>query len=83
MLGNKDKSQFHNWVLVLSICLQRYTREAFQNSAINNTLMYDSAVRLGLGMHITREPSAKLSPRNSAIENATKGQLCETTLDPT
>ena len=29
-----------------------------------------------LGMHRTREPSAKLSLRNSAIENATKGQQC-------
>ena len=31
-----------------------------------------------LGMRRTREPFAKLSPRNSAIENSTKGQQCIT-----
>ena len=36
------------------------------------SLMSDSAVRLGLGMRRTREPSAKLSPRYYAIEKRNK-----------
>ena len=43
------------------------------NVSVDVVLLLCCAVRL-LGMRTTREPTAKLSLRKSAIENATKGQ---------